>query len=244
METMAVSPSAPSVSTQLPAAHASPAAVEAQSETRPAPLVTSASKDLSARGGENQSDNPLEYLQDHAEHVSVLAARLRTIRIAKSLWVKGMKSAALEQLAKANNAGATIDFLRGLDIIEKPTDVNPEPVSLTHITRVLTIEQFALILPLLKAALVDANDALLISAAAALTILLKAFGSAVIVGLRGSQTRARPVAPIAVFRSASAEILAIRKVVGSEPTYARRSLRVKRARKDLASVLRSVNIPQ
>lgn len=185
--------------------------------------------------------DPASFLRNHAETMACLAARLQTIRVVKSLWTKGMKTAALEQLAKANDKATTIDFLHAVQVVDK-TSEGIESVTPTFITRMFTVEHYALLSPLLRQALTEGPDSFFFAAAQALVPLIKAFASSVLVGLRTGATprsRAQPTAAPAVLKTASAEIVAAKKLLGSETNFTRRSSKVKSARRTIMSSLKT-----
>ena len=189
--------------------------------------------------GEGEDETPMEYLREHAESMSLMTARLRTLRMVKSLWAKGMKTAAIEQLAKANSPGAMLDFLRAVDVLEKPAESTGDAAPPSHVTRVFTVEQFALLLPPLRGLVLDPIDAQACAAISAINTLLRAFGTMVAVGVRGSQSGSRSGSSATACRAANSEVAALRKVVSSDSAFSRRTLKVKKARRDLVATLKA-----
>jgi WD40 repeat protein len=172
----------------------------------------------------NDADAMLAALSgDHDSVCAELNGRLRALRVAKALWVKGRRNAAIEGLAQSEHAcGAVLDFARAIALIDSKPDPS-DSVNVQRIGRLLTLDQCALMLPALQHAVRSPHEGASCSALLACAALVRTFGPVAIVGARSK----RSVDKYETSRAAYSAIVTLKKFIiafqrrSQSPHYAR-----------------------
>ena len=225
-------PSKPLVeSRRLPKSHSTQTTVidEAKVPKNGNPTTSSAPQSATSLAIEEDE----EILSTSENILAEMGLRLRTLKVARALWIKNMPTAAIEQIAKTKNAGIIIDFARIIGLTDRPNEPGENAGTVQFVSRTLSLDTCIQFLPSLRLASSDPHDEIACAGLQSINLLIRAFGPVVSLALKK-----RNAEPLPSMRNAQLEFANIKKFVIGDSSFQKRTTKVQSSRRSLISSLK------